>query len=287
MKKLFGGLNITYTKLIIWAIIAGIYTAVMAILPITRDTSFRDITATFEVWVLFGIIIITNSKTPKEAALKSFIFFLISQPLVYLIQVPFSWQHWGLFCYYGYWFIWTILCLPMGYIGYHMKDNKWYSLLILTPMLIFLGYHYYGFISEAISFFPNHLLSAIFTAGSMIIYSLFIFDNKKIKIIELIISLILIIGLSLLVICTPKNTYHTIFSIQGVELKENTKVWLEDPKYGKLNMKYEEGLQEYMIEANFTDTGDTKVYVQTDNKTCISNIKIQRYSYEVIDTRCE
>ena len=63
MKKLFGGLNITWLKLIIFAVAAAIYTAVVAIIPITRDTSFRDITATFEVWILFGIIIIMNSKS--------------------------------------------------------------------------------------------------------------------------------------------------------------------------------------------------------------------------------
>ena len=105
MKKLFGGLNITWKKVIIGAILAGIYTAVMAIIPITKDTSFRDISALFEVWVLFGILLITNSKTPKESGLKCFVFFLISQPLIYLIQVPFSWLHWELFKYYKFWFV--------------------------------------------------------------------------------------------------------------------------------------------------------------------------------------
>ena len=287
MKKLFGGLNITWTKLIIWAIIAGVYTAVMAILPITRDTSFRDIAVTFEVWILFGILIITNSKSPKESALKCFVFFLISQPLVYLLQVPFSWQGWGLFKYYGYWFVWTCLCIPMGYIGYYMRSNKWWGLLILTPMIIFLGSHYYGFLSEAYAFFPNHLLTAIFCAVTMILYSLFIFDNKVLRIIETVISLILIIGLTSLVVFQPKTTYHTQFGIENVEIKENTKVWLEDSKYGTLTTKYEENLEEYLIDANFTDTGATKIYVQNDDKKCEANITINRYSYEIVDVKCE
>ena len=94
MKKLFGELNITWKKLIIFAIICGIYPAIMALLPITQDTSFRDIAISFEVWILFGIIIITNSNTAKESALKCFVFFLISQPLIYLVQVPFSHLGW-------------------------------------------------------------------------------------------------------------------------------------------------------------------------------------------------
>ncbi len=39
MKKLFGGINLTWKKLIVFAVIAGIYTAVMALIPITKNTS--------------------------------------------------------------------------------------------------------------------------------------------------------------------------------------------------------------------------------------------------------
>jgi len=86
VKKLFGGIDLNWKKLIIFAIIAGVYTAIMAMLPITKNTSFADIAISFEVWILFGILIIMNSKSAKDSALKCFIFFLISQPLVYLTQ---------------------------------------------------------------------------------------------------------------------------------------------------------------------------------------------------------
>ena len=98
----------TWKKLIIFAVLAGTYTAVMAILPITKDTSFRDIAIYMEWWILFGIIIIANSKSHLDSALKCFVFFLISQPLIYLIQVPFSEMGFGLFRYYKYWFMLTL-----------------------------------------------------------------------------------------------------------------------------------------------------------------------------------
>ena len=64
-----------------------------------------------------------NSKSAKESALKCFIFFLISQPLIYLFQDIVTGKH--LFItYYRYWFMWTIACVPMGYIGYYMKKDK-------------------------------------------------------------------------------------------------------------------------------------------------------------------
>ena len=120
MKKIFCKIDMNYKKTIAFAIITGIYTALMSIIPITKETSFRDIAINFECWILFGIIIIANSKSPKESAIKCFIFFLISQPLIYLIQVPFSYMGFGLFKYYKYWFIWTLLTIPMGFIGYYI-----------------------------------------------------------------------------------------------------------------------------------------------------------------------
>lgn len=88
-------------------------------------TSFITINVTFEVWILFGIIIIMNSKSNFDSALKCFVSFLISQPPVYLIRAPFSRQGWKLFGYYKYRFAWTVLCFSMGYIGYWMKkDNR-------------------------------------------------------------------------------------------------------------------------------------------------------------------
>ncbi|MBO4791509.1 MAG: hypothetical protein J5592_04425, partial [Clostridia bacterium] len=87
VRKCFGSLKITWPVIIAAAVITGAYTAVMALLPAARDTSFADISISFEWWILFGILIIVNSKTPWESALKCFVFFLISQPIVYLIQV--------------------------------------------------------------------------------------------------------------------------------------------------------------------------------------------------------
>ena len=89
----------------------------MALVPALHDTSFHTIAVTLEVWILFGILIIMNSRSNLDAALKCFVFFLISQPLVYLIQVPFSPLGWQLFGYYQFWFIWTLLCFPMGFVG--------------------------------------------------------------------------------------------------------------------------------------------------------------------------
>lgn len=51
MKKLFGEINLTWKRTIIFAIIASVYTAIMAMIPMAKDTSFADITISFEVWI--------------------------------------------------------------------------------------------------------------------------------------------------------------------------------------------------------------------------------------------
>ena len=182
MKKLFGGINLTWPRVIIGAVIAGVVTAVFAIVPIFLNTSFHTITATFEVWILFGIFIIMNSKSNLDSALKCFVFFLISQPLVYLIQVPFSSMGWGLFGYYGYWFIWTLLCFPMGFVGYYMKKDKWWGYLILLPMILLTGMSYMNYFSDCQFSFPRYILITLFCAVAMILYPVCIFRDKRIRI---------------------------------------------------------------------------------------------------------
>ncbi len=286
MKKLFGGLDLTWKKLIIFAIIIGIYTGIVAMLDFLRDTSFADISITFEWWVLFGIIIIMNSKSAKDSALKCFIFFLISQPIVYLVQVPFNPYGFGIFRYYPGWFKWTLLTIPMGFIGYYMKKNKWWGILILTPMLAFVGYHYMMFLSETISFFPNHLLSAIFCLVSMIIYSLCVFKDKKLKIIELIISILIILGMTFLATTKNKSYYNTTILLSGgssnISFDDTYKVFLKDEKYGKVYIVYEKNIEDYMVNAEFKKTGSTELIIEspTGEKT-VFDLDIERSSYRI------
>lgn len=177
MKKLFGGINLTWKRLIIFSVAVALFTALMMILPFTKDTSFRDIGTTFEWWILFGVLIIVNSKSPVDSALKCFAFFLISQPLIYLFQVPFSDLGFDLFNYYPYWFKWTLATLPMGFIGYFIKRKDIISMIIILPMLLFLAEHGIGYYSSTMSYFPHHLLSTIFCFGAIIFITLGIFEK--------------------------------------------------------------------------------------------------------------
>ena len=288
MKKLFGGLDISWGKLIIFAVICGVYTGIMAMLPATEETSFRDIAISFEWWILFGIILIINSKSPLDSALKVFVFFLISQPLVYLVQVPFSSLGFELFRYYPGWFRWTLLTIPMAYIGHYLKRDKWWGLFILEPVMLFLGYHYVGFLGEAIHFFPNHLLSAVFCAVTMIIYPLYIFKDKKLRMISLAISLLILAAAT--VYCVTDRSSHAYSTdvlmsggeTAGIEFDDSYKASLADGKYGQVSITYIESIESYAVHAEFTATGQTQLILESPGgDRYVYDLTVERYSYHI------
>ncbi len=210
-RKIFGGLKLDWSRIVIFAIVMGIYTALMAMLA-PDGSSFHDIAVTVEWWVLPAILIIANSKKPLDAALYTFVFFLISQPLVYLIQVPFNEMGWGLLKYYGYWFVITLLTFPGAYLGWFIKKEKWYAGLILSVMTVLLLVTGFGYISSFAESFPNHLLSAIYCFGIVPILIFGILKDKKAKIVASSISgATIIVSVAFMIIMRPFELYSNNF----------------------------------------------------------------------------
>lgn len=285
MKKLFGGIDLNWKKTILFSILAGVYTAFVAMIPITKDTSFRDIAISFEVWILFGILIIMNSKSGKDSSLKCFVFFLISQPLVYIVQDLIN--HSNLFStYYRFWVLWTLATIPIGFVGYYMKKDKWWGLLILTPILLFLGIHYSGFLAETIFYFPYHLLSALFCVVSIIAYPILIFNNKNVKISGLVVSLIIIIVMTFITL-TNNIVYNTIVLVSDSETGEtfdNTyNVYLDNDSFGKVYIEYDKNLEDYVVTAEFKKAGKTKLILEDkDGNKTTYELNIKRNSLDKI-----
>lgn len=282
IKKLFGGLNLTWPKLIVFSIIAGAYTAIMEILPVTNDTSFADIRATFEVWILFGILIIMNSKSPIDSASKCFVFFLISQPLIYLIQAPFNSMGFDFFQAYGPWFICTLFTFPMGFIGYFMKKNKWWGLFILTPILLLLGRLLSHYIIEIPFTFPFHLLTILFCFTTLLLYPLCIFSNKKVKIAGVIISTIIIfVMLTIAFIYRPVYNTTILVSNNDVFFDEKCNAYLENDAIGKVNIEYNETFERYVINAGFTRKGKTNLIIVDENdKKTVYELSVGHNTYD-------
>ena len=232
-NKLFGGLKMSWLNVILFAVATAVYTSAMMIFVRPIDLSFRDIGATFECWILFAIIIMTNCKKPLESALKTFVFFLISQPLIYLFQVPFSEMGWGLFGYYRYWFIWTLLTLPMAFVGWYLKKRNWVSVLILSPMILLLASHGVGFIQSAIKNPPYHLLSGIFCFAQIILYPFALFDKKRDKILTLVIGLLCTLAVLISIFLTGGKSENIMVVFLEDDVTPSAVITLEDEDFGK------------------------------------------------------
>ena len=173
-----------WPKVIISAVVLGVYCGLIKVVPFLKNTSFQDIDIMFEWWWLFAIILIVNCDKWYEASLKTFVFFLISQPLIYLVQVPFYRGGWQIFMYYKYWFIITLLTLPGAAVGFLLKKKNWLSALVLAVPVAYMGWGFIYYFHSCTIHFPYHLLSSLSCLGMAGLFDYALLDDKKQKIFE-------------------------------------------------------------------------------------------------------
>lgn len=179
MNKHFGGYRMTWLRVIVFAVITAVVTAVLNLIPFLNDSSFQDIAINLDCWFVFAIFIIVNCDKWWEASLKCFVFFLISQPLIYLIEVPFNDMGWGLFGYYGHWAILTVLTLPGAAVAFLVKKKNWLSVAVLSVATGYLGYMSVRYFISVLTDFPHHLLSCIFCLTAAVFLVFILLSDKK------------------------------------------------------------------------------------------------------------
>ena len=182
IQKLFGGIRIPWKFLLPFAVIIGVYTGIVLTVPAFEDTSIRDIGVGFEWWIFFAMVIISNSETPKESAIKTFIFFLISQPIVFLVQPN------GIDLlqrYYFDWFVYTLFTFPMAWVGWYTRKEKLYAPLILSFVFLYLTDHLIMYVRL------HHVFSAVFCLVLSVSLILGIMKNRKLRIIAGILGITL------------------------------------------------------------------------------------------------
>ena len=162
MKKIsaaFGGLPMTWPIVCGFAVIIGIYVGVINQIPIMHDTSFQDVAVTLEWWVLFAVLIVSNCKSAREAGLKCLVFFLISQPVIYLVELPAIGLDKALYYYTSIWLPVSLLTLPGGAIAFLAKRQNALGAAILgvgNTIVALMGVSY---VRQMLGSFPRHLLT--------------------------------------------------------------------------------------------------------------------------------
>lgn len=234
MKKIFGQTNISWKNLIIFSILIGISVGLINRIPFLYNTSFRDIAIYLEMWIILAIFIIINCKSWKEAVSKCFVFFLISQPLIYLSEILIDTlvnkaNFKDIFILYfrnyyigGGWFFLTLLTIPGSFIAYQIKKNNVLAALILSVATFYLSFTGTGVLLNTLNnHFPYHILNGMICIFMSFKLIFLILEKKKERIISIIITIIgIIIGLLNFYSANSKP----IIANEDISFDENTKI---------------------------------------------------------------
>lgn len=197
MKKLFaalGTLPMTWPVVCAFAAIIGIYVGVINQIPILYDTSFRDIAVTYEWWVLFALLIVSNCKSAREAGMKCLVFFLISQPIIYLVELPMLGWDKALYYYSRIWLPISLLTLPGGAVAFFAKKQNALGAIILgigNTIVALMGVSYFLKLYRA---FPRHLLTVISCASIIVVLILGMQKRRKTRILSAATTVLLTAG---------------------------------------------------------------------------------------------
>ncbi|MBQ0038685.1 MAG: pilus assembly protein N-terminal domain-containing protein [Clostridiales bacterium] len=252
IKNLFGEFRMTWPRVILLAVITAVYTALINQVPFLHDTSFQDIAINLECWFLFAIFIIVNCKTWWEASLKCFVFFLVSQPLIYLIEVPFI--GWDIFQYYRYWGIITILTIPGAAIAFLVKKKNWLSVAVLSVANVYLAYACVQYFRSTTSAFPHHLLSSVFCLALAIFFTFVLLEKKPHRIAALA---IVVVVMAACLVYTQQNVSDEITLGDGT--------WsytVDDPSVVDV-----EPVDDHQFKVTAKQNGTTMIYFESSNGT--------------------
>ena len=138
--------------------------------------------------------------------LKCFVFFLISQPVVYIVEIIFGNLdlNRALIYYTSYWLKMTIAVLPGAFIAFYCKKQNILGAIILglgnTIQLVMAVMYAVKCIGD----FPHHILSFIVCIASIFIMSFTIQKEKKNRLIALIVPVVLAAVLAVLAALTGR-----------------------------------------------------------------------------------
>lgn len=199
MKKIsaaFGGLPMTWPVVCGFAVIIGVYVGVINQIPILHDTSFQDIAVTLEWWVLFAVLIASNCKSAWEAGLKCLMFFLISQPIIFLVELPTIGLDKALYYYTGIWLPISLLTLPGGAVAFLAKRQNVLGAAILgvgNTIVALMGVSYF---MQMLGSFPRHLLTVVSCAAIVAVTILGMQKKRRTQILSAAITVLLTAGIA-------------------------------------------------------------------------------------------
>ena len=280
VNKLYGGIDMTWPKVLILSVASAVITDVFLLVPVFKNTSFERMGVYLEAWVFLAIFIMANCKKPLESALKTFVFFLISQPLIYLFEVPFVDLGWGIFGYYKYWFILTLLTFPAAFAGWFITKRNWLSVVILSPMIVLLTVDSYDAFGETIKSFPHLIITGIFCVLQIVVYFIAFFPGVAKKVVGGVIVVATVIAMVLFstpdpieaVVSLPGNPSYSEEAVIEVDVPDKLSIQFHNPEEGMVYVfAHEYGSTDFTV----TDDGQETMYrIEITNDNGVDSVVI-------------
>jgi len=229
LKKIFLETEMTWKRVIVFSLVCGIVTGLLMLPDFLDDTSLQMPGISYEFWIFFALYIALNCDKPFEAGLKTFVGFVISQPVIYLAQVPFSEYGWQLMRYYPSWIIPTILTFPGGAVAWFTKKGNLLSAFILSIANAILCTFLPFSVSTVIESFPHMLLTTLFMAGEILVFTLLLLPKKRERVLAFAIAAI-VLAIFTWKTVTPSQAYST-YTVMGLEGDAPFEVISEEPLF--------------------------------------------------------
>ncbi len=263
LRKLFFDTKMTWPRVIIFSLITTVITVMALVIPFIARTSAVNIGVTFECWIFFALIIIMNCEKPLEAGLKTFVFFLISQPLIFLLQIPFGGTFDNFLMNYPRWFIWTLLCFPGAMLAWFVKKDNIWSALILSVATGFLSYEVVYYLKGFIDYFPKNTIALIVTLLIIVVLILTLLQNTKTRLICTGITVAITI-VSLIFIFFVASKTMQIYQIESEIPNQWEIVSVEGDDIGDISINQEK--DSFVVNADNYGSCDVTVKGQNEDK---------------------
>ena len=166
-----------------------------------------------------------------------------------------------LFGYYRTWFIWTLLTLPMAYIGWYIKKKNWLSLLILTPVNLFLMVLCFGSFRHAFLHFPYQLVTAVFCLLQVLLYVYAFTSDKWQKLAGILVP---VIAAAVIMLVHRTDFTATTFLPGDPVLTEAAVIEVEDPEAPEVSIASTG--EDPMISIHATGLGSTGFTIRDGDK---------------------
>ena len=90
------------------------------------------------------------------------------------------------------------------------------------------------------------------------------------------------LSISYIIINPPVYSTDILFNGEKYKFDDNYKVYLTDNKYGELSIRYESGIEDWKVHAEFKKAGKTEFILESpDGQKTIFDISIRRDTYTV------